>query len=63
MNFTTQLNFHQNIKYVVLEFPDCDTSEYRCANHQCIPKSGRCNGKMECRDGTDENDCGNKKFN
>ncbi|XP_059484129.1 uncharacterized protein LOC132201724 isoform X2 [Neocloeon triangulifer] len=36
----------------------CLESEWRCANKLCIPRSGRCDGHMNCYDHSDEYNCG-----
>ncbi len=35
-----------------------EPSTFRCSNGQCIPISYRCDGDLDCNDGTDEQTCG-----
>jgi len=38
---------------------DCKDEEYRCCSGlQCIPQSSVCNGIQDCKDGDDEEMCG-----
>jgi hypothetical protein len=38
---------------------DCKDDEYRCSSElQCIPQSSVCNGIQDCKDGDDEEMCG-----
>lgn len=37
----------------------CPEGQIRCQSDECIPKSLRCDGKPNCKDGSDENNCGN----
>ena len=38
--------------------PECQPSEWRCTSGECIQASERCDRKYDCRDGTDEFNCG-----
>ena len=38
------------------EVCDQDT-EYTCRDGQCVPLVYRCNGRVECRDSSDESNC------
>ena len=38
--------------------PVCASTEYRCECGDCIPFQYRCDGVPQCRDFTDEMDCG-----
>lgn len=40
--------------------PSCP--EFTCPNGECFSSSDRCNGKWECNDGYDENECPSNKF-
>lgn len=40
--------------------PRCHSSEFQCANGDCVPMSSRCNNRVDCRDRSDELSC--RKF-
>lgn len=44
-------------KYYTLTFTHCDISEFACTNGECLPKITRCNGVVDCQDGSDESKC------
>uniref|UniRef100_A0A3B1KLU4 Very low-density lipoprotein receptor-like n=1 Tax=Astyanax mexicanus TaxID=7994 RepID=A0A3B1KLU4_ASTMX len=35
----------------------CSSFEFSCSNGQCVPKSWRCDNSLDCRDGSDEENC------
>ena len=37
---------------------DCSQTQFQCANGQCIPGPFKCDGIAECRDRSDEVNCG-----
>ncbi|XP_019884797.1 basement membrane-specific heparan sulfate proteoglycan core protein isoform X13 [Camponotus floridanus] len=40
------------------EQPECDqTAELRCRSGECVPLESRCDGVLQCNDGSDEDNC------
>lgn len=35
----------------------CRKNEFRCGSSECLPETVRCDGKFDCRDSSDEQDC------
>lgn len=36
----------------------CQTDEFSCSDHSCIPRSWLCDGDNDCGDSSDEHNCG-----
>lgn len=48
--------------YVVTAHKTCGADEFTCAGgNRCIPKSAKCDGRMDCRDNSDEQGCTTSK--
>lgn len=40
----------------------CEIDQATCRNGECIPRSGLCDGRTDCSDGSDESNCGGNFF-
>lgn len=48
------------IKYGHVLAANCDdSSEFACADRQCVDSYDVCDGESDCADGSDEDECGN----
>ncbi|XP_072758586.1 basement membrane-specific heparan sulfate proteoglycan core protein isoform X15 [Anoplolepis gracilipes] len=46
------------------EQPECDqTAELRCRSGECVPLESRCDGILQCNDGSDEDNCPTESLN
>ncbi len=42
--------------------PGCNPGEMQCRDGACVPETRRCDGRADCRDRSDEDNCGNVAF-
>ena len=47
-----------NVSRSRLEEHTCNAKLFKCHNGECIHPVLRCNGQRDCKDGSDEVDCG-----
>ena len=38
--------------------PSCNPGEFQCRDGSCLPGGRKCDGRMDCRDQSDEENCG-----
>lgn len=51
--------FHLLIFFMALILVEnCSASDFQCQNGRCIQKEKKCNGRDDCNDFSDEQDCG-----
>jgi len=44
--------------------PECDQmTELRCRSGECVPLESRCDGVLQCNDGSDEDNCPTESSN
>ena len=43
--------------FLFVEITNCEANEFMCGDKQCISDVWRCNGKVDCNDGSDELNC------
>ena len=46
------------IQFVYIAPPTCAYYQFQCNNGECIDNRLHCDRKYDCRDGSDEQDCG-----
>lgn len=51
------------LSYIVFSLTDCMQGELMCDVKRCISLSDRCNGRADCEDQTDEQDCESRFIN
>lgn len=45
------------------EYRECYYTEFNCSNKLCLPLGMLCDGVANCKDGSDEDNCGMYKLN
>ena len=45
------------IFYFLSKVKACDSNEYMCTDGECIRDSWRCDGEVDCNNGSDEEEC------
>ena len=41
---------------------ECSSNQFTCTDGECVAGDARCNNIRECKDGSDETNCGKEKF-
>ena len=41
---------------------ECSPNEFTCTDGECVAGDARCNYIRECKDGSDETNCGKEKY-
>lgn len=57
INILCKFLLAKNPNLLVVDFPPCQGSQFRCANALCIPASFHCDGYHDCADESDEANC------
>jgi hypothetical protein len=52
-----------NFFFLMIASSDCSFQQFECIDKsKCIPLSWKCDGDSDCRDHSDETDCGKYQF-
>ena len=49
-------------QFDITKISGCMSDQFTCADGQCVPITARCNSVRNCRDGSDEQNCGNNSY-
>ena len=58
--FTFTYNLLQDLEMCISIYPNCTSKEFQCQNRRCIDNKYVCDMEDNCRDGSDELNCGSK---
>lgn len=56
--FCLVFNYHKLFKQKLLGSNECKEDQFRCTNGECIDGNLKCDRKYDCKDGSDEFNCG-----
>ena len=54
--YATYYNYTVNLLAAAIS--SCDYYQYKCHSGECVSQSSQCDGRYQCSDHSDEDDCG-----